>query len=159
MRCKTFLSERIYYVRRCGEADLCKKQNPSFSLSPCPSYLSSSSRSSTPGGTKPHGPAGPSPHLPHLPPSGSATAATAFPLPHPANQIAPHGFPPALQSSPHPHHPNMFAPPPALPPPPPLTSSTLPVPGGHPAAGTPYSGRHMYQAGRRTAPQQQSANL
>uniref|UniRef100_A0A4W5QCZ7 Uncharacterized protein n=1 Tax=Hucho hucho TaxID=62062 RepID=A0A4W5QCZ7_9TELE len=124
------------------------------------SLNSLSSRSSTPGSTKPHGPAGPSPHLPHLPPSGSATAATAFPLPLPDNQIAPHGFPPSLQSSPHPHHPNMFAPPPALPPPPPLTSSTLPVPGGHPAAGTPYSGRHIYQAapmwtGRRTAPQQQ----
>ncbi|CDQ85821.1 unnamed protein product [Oncorhynchus mykiss] len=112
------------------------------------SFNGLSSRSSTPGGTKPHGPAGPSPHLPHLPPSGSvaAAAATAFPLSIPANQIAPHGFPPALQSSPHPHHPNMFAPPAVLPPPPPLTSSTLPVPGGHPAAGTPYSGRHMYQA-------------
>lgn len=127
-----------------------------------PFSLSSSSRSSTPGGTRPHGPAGPSAHLPHHPPSGSvaAAAATAFPLPLPGNQIAPHGFPTALQSSQHPHHPNMFAPPAVLPPPPPLTSSTLPVPGGHPAAGTPYSGRHIYQAapmwtGRRTAPQQQ----
>lgn len=107
--------------------------------------LYSSSRSSTPG-TKPHGPPAPSLHLPHHPPPpAAAAAASTFPLPLAANQNtphnAPHSFPPALQSSPHPHHPNMFAPPAALPPPPPLTSSTLPVPG-HPAAGSAYSGKH-----------------
>lgn len=103
----------------------------------------SSSRSSTPG-TKPHGPPGPSFHLPHHPPPPAAAATAAasnFPLPLVANQSTPHNFPPALQASPHPHHPNMFAPPAALPPPPPLTSSTLPVPG-HPAAGSAYSGKH-----------------
>lgn len=107
--------------------------------------LCSSSRSSTPG-TKPHGPAGPSLHLPHHPPPPPpAAAASPFPLPLPTNQSTPHSFPPALQSSPHPHHPNMFAPPAALPPPPPLTSSTLPVPG-HPAAGSAYSGKQAQAA-------------
>lgn len=100
------------------------------------SSLSSSSRSSTPG-TKLHGSSASSLHLPNQPP---APAAAAFPLPLAANQSAPHGFPSALQPSPHPHHPNMFATPAALPPPPPLTSSTLPVPG-HPAAGSAYSGK------------------
>lgn len=109
---------------------------PTLSLS-----LHSSSRSSTPG-SKPHGPPAPSLHLPHHPPppAAAAAAASAFPLPLAANQSGPHSFPPALQSSPHPHQPNMFAPPAALPPPPPLTSSALPVPG-HPAAGSAYSGK------------------
>lgn len=105
--------------------------SPSFSFfSPC-----SSSRSSTPG-TKLHGSSTPSLHLPNQPP---APAAATFPLPLASNQSTPHSFPSALQPSPHPHHPNMFATPAALPPPPPLTSSTLPVPG-HPAAGSAYSG-------------------
>lgn len=103
----------------------------------------SSSRSSTPG-TKPHGPPANSLHIPHHPPppAEAAAAASTFPLSLAANQNTPHSFPPALQSSPHPHHPNMFAPPAALPPPPPLTSSTLPVPG-HPATGSAYSGKHQ----------------
>lgn len=107
---------------------------------------SSSSRSSTPG-TKPQGPPAPFVHLPHHPPPPPAAAAAAspFPLPLAANQSTPRSFPPALQSSPHPHHPNMFAPPAALPPPPPLTSSTLPGPG-HPAAGPAYSGKHTRSA-------------
>uniref|UniRef100_A0A3Q4N0G2 Activator of transcription and developmental regulator AUTS2 a n=1 Tax=Neolamprologus brichardi TaxID=32507 RepID=A0A3Q4N0G2_NEOBR len=111
-----------------------------------------SSRSSTPG-TKPHGPPTPSLHLPHHPPPPpAAAAASTFPLALPANQSNPHSFPSALQSSPHPHHPNMFAPPAALPPPPPLTSSTLPVPG-HPAAGSAYSGKqHKQLADVSTSP-------
>lgn len=113
--------------------------------------LCSSSRSSTPG-TKPHGPPTPSLHLPHHPPPPpAAAAASTFPLALPANQSNPHSFPSALQSSPHPHHPNMFAPPAALPPPPPLTSSTLPVPG-HPAAGSAYSGKHKQLADVSTSP-------
>lgn len=113
-----------------------------FNLTPLSLH---SSRSSTPG-TKPHGPPAPSLHLPHPPPPTAATAASTFPLSLP-NQNAPHSFPPALQSSPHPHHPNMFAPPAALPPPPPLTSSALPVPG-HPAAGSAYSGKHVQEPTR-----------
>lgn len=101
----------------------------------------SSSRSSTPG-TKHQGPPAISLHRPHhpSPSAGPTESANTFSLPLAANQSTPHSFPPALQSSPHPHHPNMFAPPAALPPPPPLTSSTLPVPG-HPAAGSAYSGK------------------
>lgn len=102
------------------------------------SVLLSLSRSSTLG-SKPHQHCTTSLNLAHHPPPpGAATlAASSASSPGAAN----HSFPAALQSLPHQRHPNMFAPPAALPPLPPLTSSTLPVPG-HPASGTAFSGKH-----------------
>lgn len=97
-----------------------------FSLLMAPPLLNSSSRSSTPAKTQ-----APPPHISHHP------SASPFPLSL-ASHSPLHSFPPALQPPAHPHHPNMFAPPTALPPPPPLTSGTLQVPG-HPAGST-YSG-------------------
>lgn len=92
----------------------------------CP-VVNSSSRSSTPAKSQ-----APPPHISHHP------SASPFPLSL-ASHSPLHSFPPALQPPAHPHHPNMFAPPTALPPPPPLTSGTLQVPG-HPAGST-YSGK------------------
>lgn len=90
----------------------------------------SSSRSSTPAKTQPPPPA---PHIAHHP------SVSPFPLSLP-NHSPLHTFPATLQPPAHPHLPNMFAPPTALPPPPPLTSGTLQVPG-HPAGST-YSGKN-----------------
>lgn len=90
-------------------------------------FINSSSRSSTPAKTQ-----APPPHISHHP------SASPFPLSLPSHSPL-HTFTPTLQPPAHPHHPNMFAPPTALPPPPPLTSGTLQVPG-HPAGST-YSGK------------------
>lgn len=95
-------------------------------------FINSSSRSSTPAKTQ-----APPPHISHHP------SASPFPLSLPSHSPL-HTFTPTLQPPAHPHHPNMFAPPTALPPPPPLTSGTLQVPG-HPAGST-YSGKR--QTGR-----------
>lgn len=96
-------------------------------------FINSSSRSSTPAKTQ----AAP-PHISHHP------SASPFPLSLPSHSPL-HTFTPTLQPPAHPHHPNMFAPPTALPPPPPLTSGTLQVPG-HPAGST-YSGKTKMKYG------------
>lgn len=96
-------------------------------------FINSSSRSSTPAKTQ-----APPPHISHHP------SASPFPLSLPSHSPL-HTFTPTLQPPAHPHHPNMFAPPTALPPPPPLTSGTLQVPG-HPAGST-YSGKRQMDRG------------
>ncbi|KAJ7308930.1 hypothetical protein JRQ81_008208 [Phrynocephalus forsythii] len=90
------------------------------------SLNSLSSRSSTPAKTQ----APPPPHIPRHPSASPFSISLPSPNTH-------HTFTPTLQPAAHSHHPNMFAPPTALPPPPPLTSGTLQVPG-HPT-GSAYS--------------------
>lgn len=108
-------------------------------------FVNSSSRSSTPAKTQ-----APPPHISHHP------SASPFPLSLPSHSPL-HTFTPTLQPPAHPHHPNMFAPPTALPPPPPLTSGTLQVPG-HPAGST-YSGKRQTDRGPTVAKETQSPVL